>query len=148
MIDDYHSRYLQSNALEKLAARDTLAKSGKIQLRLKIPRNLVKEPVSNFVEVNQDARGSDLAESVAAIVKCSPDALKMVANGKVINNDLDVLEQGLKPGMVLMIVSLNKNDKSLQVLHEQRKILDETIRDAKLLGSDDKSGPTLSISST
>eukprot|EP00094_Tigriopus_californicus_P006775 TCALIF_06526-PA protein Name:"Similar to NUB1 NEDD8 ultimate buster 1 (Homo sapiens)" AED:0.17 eAED:0.17 QI:0/0.66/0.57/0.85/0.83/0.71/7/149/781 len=138
-------KYLQSNALEKLAARDTLNKSGQIQLRLKIPRNLVKESVSNLVEVNREARGCDLAESVATIVKCSPDALKLVANGKVINNDLGVLEQGLKPGMVLMIVSLNKNDKSLQVLDEQRKILNETIQDAKLLGCDDGSGPGLSI---
>ena len=143
---------LQANALEKLKARETLKASGNIFLRLKLAKNLLLGPGSKpslTLEISKEATGLALASAIAERLDgVSPLDLRLISSGKVLADNSLLVEMGVKPGAVIMVVKINKDDDSLQVLNEQRKMLQDTRNDAELLGDDDGGRHGLQLTGT
>jgi len=150
---------LQSNALEKLEARDALAKSNLLSLKIKLSKGLaIKEaPTNKNLSVNIDmySTGDELASQIASKLtvngesECSVDSLRLISNGKTISTgggEEDVrggkgsktLSQlGIKPGSVVMALLIDAADHSLAIVNEQRRILNTAKADAQLFTGDD-----------
>ena len=131
--------------MERLRARETFKEKQQIALRIKWSKNfgLQKPPAS--VEVSTDFMGKDLAQSLAAMIDQDPKNLKMISSGRVVTNDELLSSQKIKPGSVVMVAKIKKDDGALKVLDEQRDILQKTKDDAAILGGPSDSGEGLEI---
>jgi len=129
---------LQSNALEKLKAREVLQQSGKIELKLKLDKNSKQKNPSlgSIIKVDVDSydTGDDLAKEVSDKLEIPVDMFKLVSAGSVIKSDIRLCQQNLKPGQTVMILTVDRDSKAMQIVNEQRKILSTTKEDAELLG--------------
>ena len=132
---------LQSNALEKLKAREVLQQSGKIELKLKLDKNSKQKNPSlgSIIKVDVDSydTGDDLAKEVSDKLEIPVDMFKLVSAGSVIKSDIRLCQQNLKPGQTVMILTVDRDSKAMQIVNEQRKILSTTKEDAELLGKFD-----------
>ena len=65
------SRVLQKNALDKLDARSQLNSSGKMSLKIKLSKSLIKgaEAIKQSVSVDSNSTGQQLAEEIASLVR-------------------------------------------------------------------------------
>ena len=87
--------------------------------------------------MDRNATGAELAEEIGREINRDPLNLRLISNGKVIKVGEGIDDQNLKPGAVIMVLHVNRNDESLKVLAEQQKILENTKCDAELLGDED-----------
>ncbi len=143
-------RILQKRALDRLKAKEDFQTAGKIQLKLKLARSLSGEKsttgASPTVEVDKSADGSALAEAIAEVVRaslgdrCGPADLRLICNGKVLESERPLLDQGVRPGGAVMVVKIDSRNESLQVVSDQRKYLESVKSDAELLGDDEGRG--------
>jgi len=133
---------LQENALDKLKAREILNRSGQIELKLKLDK-LAKEKnpdLGAFTTINIDAydTGDDLSKEVSKTINLPIGMFKLVSAGSVIKSDVRLNQQNLKPGQTVMVLTVDHGDKAMQLVNEQRKILNEAKEDAERLGSRDQ----------
>ncbi len=104
--------------------------------------------MSEAVEVPKEAKGSDLAAEAAKVLekvtagkkKAEPGSLRLICSGRVVDPAEGLLEQGVKPGWPVMAVAIDANSESLQIVSEQRAMLDTTKKDARLLAEDSGGG--------
>ena len=133
---------LQDNALEKLRARDALQSRGEIELKVKLDKTTkTKMPeMDAVITVSTDATssGQDLAKVIGSKLQLEADSFKMVTAGTVIKSDQSLNEQQIKPGQVVMILTIDKGSKALQIVSEQKRILSTAREDAEILGRNDQ----------
>ncbi|XP_023329738.1 NEDD8 ultimate buster 1 isoform X2 [Eurytemora carolleeae] len=122
---------LQQNALEKLAARNRFSESGVLNLRLKFGRTL-KSRLRN-VEINAEEMGTVLVNKISTMVDRNPAMLKLISGGKVIQENVSLKEQGVKTSSTVMVLLISSSQ-SVQMVAEQRKLLEQTKEDAGRLG--------------
>lgn len=135
--------------MDKLAAREMMKTSGDMRLKLKLAKSIVdaNENVPSSIEIPGDSDGRTLAERIGGLLKLDPDCLRLISGGRVMKEFVPLRDQGVRPGAVVMVVMINKEDDSLKVLDEQRKMLENTRNDAELLG-DDEYGQGLQVAGT
>ena len=127
-------RKLQTNALEKLKARENLNQSGQIELRLKFDKYIktnnpdLKNPTIINIDIYHD--GDDLAEQVSKEINVPKGMFKLVTAGSVIKSDAKLSQQNIKPGQNVMVLTVDQNSEAVQVVHEQRRLLNEARSDA------------------
>lgn len=122
---------LQKTALDKLAAREKFNQTGVAKLRVRCARG-IKCKVKD-VEISLNVEGIVLLEKLAEMTGLKVDNLQVITGGKVVKKTDCLKAQGLKNSSNLMLVKVG-NDKSLKLVEEQRKILEDTKSDAKRLG--------------
>lgn len=109
-------------------------------LRLKWTKNFGLKKPPTTIEVPADFMGKNLCDKLAKMTDQDPSGIKMISNGRVLTNDDLLSSQNIKPGSVIMVAKINKDDGALQVLAEQKNILQKTKDDVKLLGETDEGG--------
>lgn len=133
---------LQKNALDKLKARETLNQSGQIELKLKLDKQAKQKNPSlgSFTTINIDAydTGEDLVKEVAKTINLPIGMFRLVSAGSVIKSDIRLNQQNLKPGQTVMVLTVDQEDKAMQIVNEQRKILNTAKEDAERLGTKDQ----------
>lgn len=133
---------LQSNALEKLKARETLNQSGQIELKLKLDKHIktnnpdLKSPMMIKIDIYHD--GEDLAEMISKEINVPKEMFKLVSAGSVIKTTSKLAQQNLKPGQTVMVLTVDQKSEAVQLVEEQRRILNTAKEDAELLGSQDE----------
>jgi len=159
-------RVLQRNALEKLEAREALAKTNMLSLKLKLSKGLALKGVPadkarNFtVNIDTYSTPEELAVEIASkltVLKdkpseegsesdCDPESLRLIANGKTISSggsegtsssSKNLYQLGIKPGSVVMALLIDTADESLAIANEQRRILNTAKADARMFADDD-----------
>ena len=125
---------MQNTALDKLEARASLKDEGKIVLKIKLSKNLNTPVKLTTVELPSDSTGLDLANVVAERIDSQANSLKLITGGKVIKEGQVLLEQGVKPGVAVMVTKINKESTEMKKLDEQRNFLDSARADAEVLG--------------
>ena len=127
-------RKLQTNALDKLKARENLNQSGQIELRLKFDKHIktnnpeLKNPTIINIDIYHD--GDDLAEQVSKEINVPKGMFKLVTAGSVIKSDTKLSQQNIKPGQNVMVLTVDQSSEAVQVVHEQRRLLNEARSDA------------------
>jgi len=122
---------LQKTALDKLAARAKFNQTGVAKLRLRCARG-IKCRVKD-IEISLDEEGAVLLEKLAEMTELKVDNIQVITGGRVVKKNSTLKAQGFKNSSNLMLVKVG-DDKSLKLVAEQRKILDDTKSDAKRLG--------------
>ena len=125
---------LQQNALEKLAARDRFKESGLATLKLRFSKTLKCRHKS--CDISLTSAGADLCTMISEMLGHTPDKIKMIVNGRVINSDQSLGEQGVKNSSTVMIMMIQDTE-SLKIVAEQRRMLDQTRADAERLSGRD-----------
>jgi len=131
---------LQQNALEKLAARDRFKESGVASFKLRCAKG-VKCKVKK-VDIELSKLGSDLLAQVATYASIPAEQLKIITGGRVVRADESLAGQGIKNNSTLMAVKVGVSEASheaMNVVSEQRKMLEEIKADAARLGQKDAS---------
>jgi len=129
---------LQQNALEKLAARDRFKESGVASFKLRCAKG-VKCKVKK-VDIELSKLGSDLLAQVASYASIPAEQLKIITGGRVVRADESLASQGIKNNSTLMAVKVGISEASheaMNVVSEQRKMLEEIKADAARLGQKD-----------
>jgi len=129
---------LQQNALEKLAARDRFKESGVASFKLRCAKGL-KCKVKK-VDIELSKLGSDLLAQVASFASIPAAQLKIITGGRVVRPDESLAGQGIKNNSTLMAVKVGVSEASseaMNVVAEQRKMLDGIKADAARLGEKD-----------
>eukprot|EP00088_Acartia_fossae_P040449 TRINITY_DN4212_c1_g1_i3.p1 TRINITY_DN4212_c1_g1~~TRINITY_DN4212_c1_g1_i3.p1 ORF type:complete len:599 (-),score=158.24 TRINITY_DN4212_c1_g1_i3:71-1867(-) len=126
---------LQQNALEKLEARKRYEESGVLYLRLKCSKGLKSR--IRIVEIDSQQTGKDLQNKIGGLVDKNPGMLKIICNGRVVQDSVTLKDQGLKTSSTVMAVLVSSvSQLQQQVVDEQRRILlDQTKKDAERLGN-------------
>ena len=131
-------RSLQRNALEKLEAREAMSKTNELQLKIKLAKGICDDLKAFTLSIDFDDTGPMLASKIASQIKgLDPLGIRLISCGRTIS-DSTLRQQGLKPGATVMAVKIDRDDHSLAVINEQRKILNTARSDAELMGDDDK----------
>jgi len=125
---------LQQHALEKLAARNKFQESGDLNLRLRCAKGMKTR--NKTIEVNASILGSDLVNKLGEQVDRNPAMLRLICNGRVVKEDLSLQDQGIKTSSTIMVVLISSRE-SVEVVNEQRRLLEQTKEDAGRLGSRD-----------
>lgn len=131
-------RHWQENALEKLKARESFKEKQQIHLKLKWTKNFgfkADDQPPSKIEVPADFMGKNLAQTLSAMTDQDAKSLKMICSGRVLTEDDLLTSQNVKPGAVIMVAKIDRDDGTLKVLEEQKDILQKTKDDAVLLGS-------------
>jgi len=55
---------------------------------------------------------------------------KLVTAGSVIKSDTKLSQQNIKPGQNVMVLTVDQSSEAVQVVHEQRRLLNEARSDA------------------
>lgn len=128
---------LQQNALEKLEARKRYDESGVLFIRIKWSKGLKAR--NRMVQIDANQTGTDLKIKLAGLVDKDPAVIKIIAGGKVLQEEKSLKDQGIKTSSTVMVVLVSsQSQKQQQIVDEQRKILlDQTKADAARLGSKD-----------
>jgi hypothetical protein len=137
---------LQSNALDKLKARELLSQSGYIEIKAKLDKQIQKSnpELSSVITVKADShdRGSDLIALIAKQINCTTGGeafqFKLVTAGTIVKPDLTLTSQNIKPGQTVMVLCMDQNSEAVQLVAEQRRILNMAKDDAETLGSSDE----------
>lgn len=130
---------LQNNALEKLKSRQILNQSGQIELKLKLDKKSRGNfPPLQTIKIDVYESGADLAAKIAQDLKIPLESFKLVTAGSVLKNDLNLHQQNLKPGQTIMLLSVDMESKAMQIVSEQRRILNTAKEDAEILGNNDE----------
>jgi len=126
---------LQQNALEKLEARKRYDESGVLFIRIKWSKGLKAR--NRMVQIDANQTCSDLKTKLAGLVDKDPAVIKIIAGGKVLQEDISLKDQGIKTSSTVMAVLVSsQSQQQQQIVDEQRKILlDQTKADAARLGS-------------
>ena len=93
---------LQQNALEKLAARDKFKESGVATLKLRFSKNLKCR--QKTCDIALTSPGSELVNLVSGMVNQTPEKIKMIINGRVLDPNLSLMSQGVKNSATVMII--------------------------------------------
>ena len=68
------------------------------------------------VEVPQSSTGADLAAKVVEVLGLpAGTSLKLICGGRVVSESGPLLDQGVRPGVAVMVVKMDKNDDRLKV---------------------------------
>ncbi len=131
---------LQRRAVDRVNAKKKLDSSGQIRLKLIKPRQF-KDRGNKFVDVDHRATGEDLTSAVGeALGGVEPASLRIICAGRVITKSTSLVDQGIRPGASVMVLVIDCQDESLQILQKQRNLMEMAKMDAELLGSDSSSG--------
>jgi len=125
---------LQQNALEKLAARDKFKESGVATLKLRFSKNLKCR--QKTCDIALTSPGSELVNLVSGMVSQTPEKIKMIINGRVLDPNLSLMSQGVKNSATVMII-LIQDSEALKIVAEQRRMLEQTKQDAERLSGRD-----------
>lgn len=97
--------------------------------------------------MERDALGLALTERIGSLLDVAPANLRLISSGKVIKPDIPLQDQKIKPGTSVMVVVVDRDTNSSQVLEKQRRLLEDTKRDAQILADidEDEDANTLDI---
>jgi len=122
---------LQQNALERLAAKNKFEESGILNLRIRCAKGLKTR--SRNIEVNSTDTGDMLVNKIGVMVDRNPAMLRLISGGRVIQADKQLKDQGVRFSSTMMVVLIASRE-SVQVVEEQRRLLEQTKQDAGRLG--------------
>ncbi|KAG8223390.1 hypothetical protein J437_LFUL002635, partial [Ladona fulva] len=124
---------LQTNAVEKLSAREKFQKTGVATLKVRVSAN--KRDAVNIltVEILLTENGRRLKEILAERLGTTSERLKVISGGRVLNDDTQLCSQSVKNGMQLMVLLLDGSDNKTQEVEKGESQLNSVKADVNLL---------------
>lgn len=139
---------LQDKCLQRLQEQNKFKAEGMASITVKVSGQ-------NVPEFTVHLRLSDITEllrqNIAEKVTISAERLKLIANGKILQSDSTLEQQGVKHGntvLVIVLPSLNASDSassSSSVDNVDEKILNETMKDLEFLTQKSKGKNVFSV---
>uniref|UniRef100_A0A1Y1LQ82 Ubiquitin-like domain-containing protein n=1 Tax=Photinus pyralis TaxID=7054 RepID=A0A1Y1LQ82_PHOPY len=127
---------LQSIALEKLKQRDLYRASGIATLKMKIlVQNVPPKLISRQICLKE--MGQHLKRMVSETTNVPEESLKLIANGKVIEDSKSLFEQGVQNGQQILALTLNQSLTDLRETESRCQEIENVKADTQLLASDD-----------
>ncbi|KAF5302202.1 hypothetical protein FQA39_LY10241 [Lamprigera yunnana] len=127
---------LQALALDKLRQRDLYRASGIATLRIKmLTPSGAPEMVSQ--EISLKELGSELKLKILEKVQMRNEALKLIANGKVLQDTRTLFEQGILNGQQILALFLNESLTDVRESEQQYQEIEAVKEDTLLLASED-----------
>ncbi|KAK4886374.1 hypothetical protein RN001_002645 [Aquatica leii] len=127
---------LQAFALDKLKQRDLYRASGIATLRIKI---LNQNGPSNSInyETSLKQSGDDLKRGLSERVGVQQESLKLITNGKVLQEKRSLFEQGVQNGQQILALFLSESLTDIHQEENQYKEIEAVKADTQLLASED-----------
>ncbi|KAF5282197.1 hypothetical protein FQR65_LT02894 [Abscondita terminalis] len=127
---------LQTFALDKLKQRDLYRASGIATLRVKLlNHNGVPSLITYETSLKQS--GDDLKKGVLEQANVQQERIKLIANGKVIQDNRTLLEQGVQNGQQILALLLSESVTDIQQTENQYKEIESVKADTQLLATED-----------
>lgn len=127
---------LQSIALDKLKQRDLYRASGIATLKMKIlVENVPPKLISHQICLKE--MGQHLKHIVSEVTNVPEESLKLIANGKVIEDSKSLFEQGVQNGQQILALTLNQSITDLRETESRCQEIENVKADTQLLASDD-----------
>ena len=82
------------------------------------------------------SKGSDLGAAAAGLMGQTPEKIKMIVSGRVVDGDQTLMEQGIRNSAVVMVILLADTE-AIRIVAEQRRMLEQTRADAERLSGRD-----------
>ncbi|XP_066154361.1 NEDD8 ultimate buster 1-like [Euwallacea fornicatus] len=127
---------LQLNSLENLKRKTQFQECGLATVKIKIidqgktPKILIKEVMLTW-------RSCELKEIICQEISTSPEKLKLISCGKVLNNSDSLITQRVKNGQQILAIVLAESLEEIQQNENKIKSLETVKTDSKLLAMDD-----------
>ena len=126
---------LQRNALEKLVAREKLAKSNEMTIKVKAPKTkLGTFPLTLDGNSNVSVLVAEILEKLGETE--SNVSLRLISGGNTLVENKTLLEQGVKPGVTVMVLKIKTDNRTWAIVEEQRQYLNTVRSDAEVLCND------------
>ncbi|CAH0718889.1 unnamed protein product, partial [Brenthis ino] len=123
---------LQLHSIERAKANEEFKETGCATLRVKATVPGEKPQVMKFVK-QLNVMGGELASSVAELLNVSSTRVKLIYNGKLINQSKSLEEQGLKNGVQLMALVMEESPELIKKEDNMYMEMKSTMEDATLL---------------
>ncbi|XP_045504878.1 NEDD8 ultimate buster 1-like [Colias croceus] len=122
---------LQQHSVERSKANEEYKETGCATLRVKATGKGDKGTIKVMKKL--DVMGSELVDTVAAVLGIEPAKLKLIFNGKLIKPDLRLEEQGVKNGIQLMALIMTETPEEAKKEDDMYMQVKGTLEDATLL---------------
>ncbi|XP_047115578.1 NEDD8 ultimate buster 1-like [Schistocerca piceifrons] len=120
---------LQSHALQKLQERTQFQESGIATLKVRVSKNRK----IHSVKIRLTDIGHQLLEAVASELQQPLERLKLISNGRIIQENRVLSEQSLQNGSMLLCLLLERTPAEIKELESRHTLLETTKADAQLL---------------
>ncbi|XP_055305346.1 NEDD8 ultimate buster 1 [Sitodiplosis mosellana] len=128
---------LQANAIDKLKARDLFNETGVATIKVRVPdKNTGGRLIT--VQLKLDLMVEDLYTDIAGKLELSPNKLKLISAGKMLNRSQTLQDQGIQNNQQIMAIILEMDEKEAHKENGAFDKLQEAKTDAsKLLQKND-----------
>ncbi|PIK47243.1 putative NEDD8 ultimate buster 1 [Apostichopus japonicus] len=126
---------LRQHALAKLAARKQFQETGLATLKIKVPGNISSQKKLFDISFKLEEKADVLREQIASDVQLPKGYLKLIANGRVLQSNESLKDQGVCNYSHVMVVLLSETEKEALQKEDSLTAIQRTKEAAQLLSN-------------